>query len=93
MQAFKARPERALAHSPGHRPGGVDVMGHALKGQKRLLVLLISNAFALSGRIISAKHPRAMPWAKSLLGFQPAHRPLVNLNKSIVAHRPLVNHM
>ena len=58
-------------------------MGHALKGQKRLLVLLISNAFALSGRIISANHPRALPWAKSLLGFQPAHRPLVNLNKSI----------
>ena len=59
-------------------------MGHALKGQKRLLVLLTPNAFALSGRIIAAKYPRALPWAKSLLGFQPAHLQLVNLNKSIV---------
>ena len=58
-------------------------MGHALKGQKRLLDLLTLNAFALSGRIISAKHPRALPWAKSLLGFQPVHLPLVNLSKSI----------
>ena len=58
-------------------------MGHALKGQKRLLDLLTPNAFALSGRIIAAKYPRALPWAKSLLGFQPAHRPLVNLSKSI----------
>ena len=34
---------------------------------------LIMNAFALTGRIIyNVRLPRALPWAKRNLGFQPA---------------------
>ena len=60
------------AHSPGRRPGGMDVGKFALKGQKPICRIV---AFALSGRLL----PRAMPWAMSFLAFQAVFAELAEL--------------
>ena len=63
------RPEGAEAPNPGQRPGC-----NASKAKRPVRAkALIMNAFALTGRIIyNVRLPRAMPWAKRNLGFQPA---------------------
>ena len=63
------RPEGAEAPSPGQRPGC-----NASKAKRPVRAkALIMNAFALTGRIIyNIRLPRAMPWARRNLGFQPA---------------------
>ena len=63
------RPEGAEAPSPGQRPGC-----NTSKAKRPVRAeAFIINAFALTGRIIyNVRLPRALPWARRNLGFQPA---------------------
>ena len=63
------RPEGAEAPSPGQRPGcNISKAKRPVRAKA-----LIMNAFALTGRIIyNVRLPRALPWARRNLGFQPA---------------------
>ena len=51
-----ARPERAEAPSPGHRPGYDGNQQGALKGQKLYVLSGVFKAFALSGRQVCVRN-------------------------------------
>ena len=51
-----ARPERAEAPSPGHRPGYDGNQQGALKGQKLYVLSGIFKAFALTGRQVCVRN-------------------------------------
>ena len=72
------RPEGAEAHSQGSTVWWTNV----LQEQKQNTINLIIKAFALTGRgLYVTILPRALPWAESSLGFQPA---LLVTNRNIL---------
>ena len=55
---YAARPERAEALSPGHRPGSfLDAICRPVRA-KALCIALIFKAFALTGRLADCLYPQ-----------------------------------
>ena len=62
-------PEGQELKTQGRGPGGM----HPKAKRPVRAKALIMNAFSLTGRIIyNVRLPRALPWARRNLGFQPA---------------------
>ena len=65
------RPERAVAPSPGHRPGLLRTQTCRPVRAKALKKQVINNAFALTGRIVDCYYTQGDALGYGLLGFQP----------------------
>ena len=65
-----ARPERAEALSPGHRPGLLCAQTCRPVRAKALKFLQFAKLLPLQGAFLIAVVPRAMPWAKSFCPFR-----------------------
>ena len=65
-----ARPERAEAHSPGHRPGCLWTQTCRPVRAKAFNTKQLTKLLPLQGALLIAIIPRAMPWAKSFCPFR-----------------------
>ena len=69
-QPVPLRPERAEAPSPGHRPGLLRTQTCRPERAKALKYWAMYKAFALTGALLIAIIPRALPWARSFCPFR-----------------------
>ena len=69
------RPERAKAPSPGQRPGKKQRRKTPCKG-KSIIIVQGVKLLPLQGALTPSHIPRALPWARCFLGFQPAFIPV-----------------
>ena len=74
-----ARPERAEALSPGHRPGCLWTQTCRPVRAKAFNTKQLTKLLPLQGALLIAIIPRALPWAKSFCPFRACGAKLVSI--------------